>query len=207
MIKETFTIDTAPPLDGLAFRRFVDDSDYAMMAKLTLACNVADGLDEVEIPEDIANRFVQRSRSDPQQDILLAEVNGEGVGYAYVLWRVEAGGDWIYTHGGCVLPEWRRKGVGAALLALAESRLRQIAATHERPPAAAAVFRAASADIRMSKAGMLLKAGYHPTRYFNEMLRPHLEQLPDDHLPAGLAWRAVGDDQDLHRKPDMGYAG
>jgi ribosomal protein S18 acetylase RimI-like enzyme len=38
---------------------------------------------------------------------------------------------------------------------------------------------------------LLQQEGYQPARYFNEMVRPHLEEIPDAPLPPGIEVRAV----------------
>jgi ribosomal protein S18 acetylase RimI-like enzyme len=110
------------------------------------------------------------------------------VGYSYVLWFEEEGG--IYYHSrGFLLPEWRRQGIGRALLRYNEALLRNIAAGHS--PDKPHFFESQAAETAVGATALLRGAGYQPAVTFAEMLRPDLENLPDAPLPEGLEVRPV----------------
>lgn len=70
-----------------------------------------------------------------------------------------------------------------------EKRLGDIAATH--PPEIARFLQVNVTQFQTGTAIMLEGSGYQPTRYFYEMVRPTLDDIPEFPLPEGLAIRAV----------------
>src|SRR5947209_6952090 len=72
-------------------------------------------------------------------DVLTAEALDEVVGYSHVLWRwTEEDGTWVGLHLGYVLPAWRHRGIGRAMVAWSQGRPRQLKAIEA--PEARGVF-------------------------------------------------------------------
>jgi GNAT superfamily N-acetyltransferase len=90
---------------------------------------------------------------------------------------------------GFLLPEWRRKGIGAAMLAHGENRLREIAAEHAYD--GPRFFQSWVSDGEKGALALLERAGYKPVRYGFEMKRDLAEPFPDFPMPAGLEVRPV----------------
>ncbi|MDL1926513.1 GNAT family N-acetyltransferase, partial [Anaerolineae bacterium AMX1] len=76
----------------------------------------------------MVNNYSHLENCDPYRDMLMAEVDGQMVGYNRVFWEHQEDGARLYVVFGFLLPEWRRKGLGSSMLALGEARLREIAA-------------------------------------------------------------------------------
>jgi len=183
----------SPEIPGLTMRGYSDPQEHARIAAVIQRCLDADGVDEVQTTDDIAHRFTHMQNFDPAQDVLLAEIRGELVGYVRMNWLRESNGDVIFRHHGCVLPEWRRKGIGSTLLRYAKDHLKSLA-THT-PKDSARFFEAYLADTESDKQALLKNAGYQPVRYFFEMVRPLAAAIPEIELPEGLHIRPVNPDE------------
>ena len=71
--------------------------------------------------------------------------------------------------------------------------MREVAAIHH-PPEKEKFFQAFTTQYEAGVAAMLQKNGYQPIRYFHEMVRPTLDNIPDFPLPEGLEVRPVQPD-------------
>jgi GNAT superfamily N-acetyltransferase len=119
--------------------------------------------------------------------MLFAEVGGEVIGYVRGWWYEEENGPRLYTFTGYLVPAWRRKGIGRAMLHWMEDRLRAVASAH--PAEQEKFFQAYTTQTEVALSAMLERDGYQPVRYGWEMVRPSLDDLPDFRLPAGLEVR------------------
>jgi mycothiol synthase len=187
MERALLEVPGAPAIDGLAFRRFRGPADYPVMVAILDACNAADGLDFINTVEEVAHVFTGLWNCDPEQDMLFAEVAGETVAFSRVWWVEEGTGERLYKSLGFVRPEWRRRGLGAAMLAYNERRLRAIAGEH--PAATRRFFRVWATDGEDGALALFAASGYEPVRYFVLMTRPTDLALPVAPLPAGLVVR------------------
>lgn len=181
-------IAQSPAMPGLHFRRFRDDADYAAIAALITACNVADGIDYIPTADTLRAEYEPRTDVDPRRDFVVAEVDGRVVGYGESNRQVRDGVA-IYWTFGAVLPEFRRRGVGRAILHANEARGREFAAGHEDPGG-----RAFGSWVNEREGGaseLALSEGYEPIRYGFTMIRPTLDDLPAAVLPDGLEIRPV----------------
>ncbi|HEY4723291.1 MAG TPA: GNAT family N-acetyltransferase, partial [Anaerolineae bacterium] len=102
-------------------------------------------------------------------------------------------GTWLYTTVGCLQPDQWRRGIGRAMLRWGEDRLREIAVDY--PKDAPRFFMAFTNDAELGRTTLLRNEGYEPVRYFYNMVRPNLDDVPDAPLPAGVEVRPVGPDQ------------
>lgn len=182
-------IQTPTNTTHFQFRRFRGASDYAAMAEIGRLCNLTDRVPYLETVEEIANSFAHLVNCDPEHDVVMAEGDGELVGYQRTSWRLDSDGAYMHTLSGYVTPAWRRQGLGRALLERGEQRLRQVAAPH--PADARRFFQSFTSANRLGKVALLEQAGYTVVRNFYEMERPTLDDLPEVALPAGLELRPV----------------
>ncbi len=128
---DSIEISDAPAIPGLGFRHFRGPSDYPHMVAVIMASVEADQIEHVETVEKTANTYEHLSNSDPYQDMIIAEIDGEVIGYSRGEWFEEADPRaYMYIFNGFLAPAWRRKGIGRVMLRWMESRLRQIAAGH-----------------------------------------------------------------------------
>ena len=189
MIAELIVVPDAPVLPGLAFRRFQGEADYPKMLVVLRGSKEADQLEEMDTLESLVNNYSHLTNCDPYQDMVFVEVDGQTVGYGRVYWEKKVEGSLIYGQVGFLLPQWRGRGIGRALLGYGERRLREIASTHA--PGEPRFFQIVAMGTETAKARLLARAGYAPARHFFEMVRPDLENIPDLPLPAGLELRPV----------------
>jgi mycothiol synthase len=186
---DTIFIPAAPKLPGLTFRGFQGESDFPRMAAVIAGSKDVDRIERAESAEDIARDYNHLFNCDPYQDMLFAEMNGEVIGYSRVTWKEELDGKRIYVHFGFLLPEWRRRGIGRAMLHYNQMRLRRIASGH--PNGSQRFFESFAADTEISAAALLQSEGFSAVRHFFQMVRPDLEHIPEAPMPPGLEVRPV----------------
>jgi GNAT superfamily N-acetyltransferase len=181
----------APAIPGLRFRRFQGDVDFPSLLEVNNASKVADKFDhDLHTLESIKHSYRSTRNYDPFKDVLIAEVDGKVVAYNRMFWERELDGSRIYWHFGFVLPEWREKGIGAALIGWAEAHAREIDAEHAREAGDGPAFVSASVHSKMPGLDNLLNTlGYEPVRFEFDMETPNLEHIPDVPMPEGLEVR------------------
>jgi mycothiol synthase len=178
-----------PDIPGLRFRHFRGPEDYAGMAAANQADRDANGSLEVVTEASIARQYANLVNSDIDDDLLIVESDGTVIGYARVEWRDAIDGP-RYLQTVCLLdPAHRRQGIGGAMLAWQERRLRAIDASlpADRP----SVMRAWSWDHDAGAAALFERAGWTMEGRGYEMLRPTLDGIPEVALPEGFEVRAV----------------
>jgi len=190
MNDDLITIPYAPSIPGLCFRHFQGNNDFPKMVKAIEASYEIDKVEQALTVEELANSYTHLSNSDPFQDMILAEMNGKVIGYSRGSWFIEENtGSYLYTFGGFLVPEWRRKGIGTAILQWIENRMREVSAGH--PSDRSKFFQVFLSQYETARAALLEKHDYTPIRYFHEMVRPTLLDIPEFALPEGLEVRPV----------------
>jgi mycothiol synthase len=189
MTHDLIEISDMPAIPGLSFRHFRGPSDFPQMAEAITASADADQVERVTTVENIAVSYAHLTNSDPYQDMIFAEINGEVIGYSRGWWAEEENGPYLYSFVGFLVPAWRRKGIGGAMLRWMESCLLAIAKKHpaDRPK----FFEAFTSQSEIGLATMLEREGYTPVRYAWEMVRPTLDDIPNFPLPEGVEVRPV----------------
>lgn len=183
-------IADAPSIPGLTFRHFAGESDFPKMIEVLESSRLADGIEEVGTLEDLIRRYSNLKNSDPYRDMLMIEVDGKLVGYNRVVWwEEELDGTLVYSHVTFLLPRWRGKGLERVLIQWAEARLREYALEHSAQ--ANKLLDSGANDTQKDLIEALRSEGYEPVRYFYDMVRPDLENLPKAQLPNGIEVRPV----------------
>lgn len=178
----------APAIPGLTFRRFRGEDDYIVMVAILDACNVADHLDYINTVEEIAAVFTHLTNCDPYCAMLFAQVGDETIAFGRVWWVEESATLRLYIPLGFVRPDWRRQGLGTAMLRHNENHLREIARDHAAPEK---IFRTWATDQEHGALALFAQAGYAPVRNYIMMSRPIDAPLPDAPMPEGLEVRPV----------------
>jgi len=186
-LTNAIVLPDAPAIPGLTFRRFWGEADYPRMIAVLQGGKDADQIEEVDTLEALTDSYAHLVNCDPYQDMLFVEVEGKVVGYARVFWQGVSDILWLYGHEGFLLPQWRGRGIGRAMLHYNERRLCEIAAEH--PPGKSCFFEVMASSTETVKIRLLEREAYMPVRYFCEMVRPDLENIPDCPLPPGLEVR------------------
>lgn len=187
------------PLPGLLLRPTAGLSDVPAMLRISTAANEADGVDERTSEAGLVHWLTHPSQGfDPAEDVVVAEVDGEVVGYGWTFWVDSTDGGRDYLTRGYVDPAWRRRGVGTAILERNEARLRALSASHDTErPRRLGTF----ADARRPGAVALVTSHrYEPVRFFFNMLRPTLDGIEVPPLPDGLEVRPIAPDRAAYRR-------
>jgi mycothiol synthase len=174
----------------LRLRGFAGEPDIDAFHAIFNAANEADGDDERKSREAIAHWVTAGTpHYDPERDVVVAAIDGRVVGYGTTFWVDTTDEQRDYVTRGHVHPDWRRRGVGTAILAHNEARLRELAASHDTDrPRRYAAF---AGDEQPGARALLAGAGYEAVRWFFEMVRPTLDAISVPDLPEGLDLRPV----------------
>lgn len=190
MDDDFITLLDAPAIPNLRFRHYRGEDDLPKMLKALESSYDTDNVEQATTLDDMKNSYAHLSNCDPYKDLIIAEADGDVIGYSRGEWQVDVNsGDYLYYFGGFLTPLWRRKGIGTVMLDWIESRLREVASSH--PNDSNHFFRVFLSESQTSRAALLVKAGYHPVRYFHEMVRPTLDDIPTFALPDGLELRPI----------------
>ena len=189
-------------ITGLTWRGFQGEADLLKMLAVLHGCAAVDGIERAEKLEDVINNYAHLHHSDPDHDMLFAEINGTVVGYCRCWWEVGGDGTWIGFQFANVLPEWRYKGIGSTFLRFLEQRLvqiaRQLKESGELPADAPCTLDNFVQSTEKDKIRLVERRGYQAIRYAFDMVRPDLENIPDLKLPDGVKVREVKPEH-LHR--------
>ncbi len=180
------SVPNPPAIEGLRFRALAPSADFPEIARLRNRCSEADGLSGRTTAIEMANWMSASDHFDPTRDALLAEVHGRMVGATAGGWEPDSDGGQNFATRGDVDPDWRRRGLGTALLHWMEDRQRQVAAA--APPASPRRLESWGFDQEAGRNALLEANGYEVARYWFEMDRPDLEGIPDAPLPNGFAF-------------------
>jgi mycothiol synthase len=187
----TEPMDSADPMTapaGVTLRPYAGDDDLRAFVEIYASGNRADRIEEVVSYEGLANWAGHPSEHfDASRDLVVAEADGRPVGYGWTMWVDTTDGIREYVTRGHVHGEWRRRGIGTAILRYNEAHLRAIAATHEtdRPR----FLGAGTNERRAGAVNLLERNGYRPVRWFFEMLRPTMDDIVVPPLPDGILLR------------------
>lgn len=176
----------------MTFRFFQGEADFACLAAIESASENADHLPVKISAADVAEHLNHIPRLDLFHDLIIAEVDGQEAGYGYVRWGSDAT-RCTYWLTGYILPAWRRRGIGRALLAWLENRARAIARDPKLAIEDAAslprFFHVNATQYQEGLHALVRQAGYGVKESWVLMVRPNLEDIPDVALPAGLEVR------------------
>ncbi len=174
-------------IPGLSYRSFRGQKDYPCILSVITSSKKMDGIERSLTLDDIEHVYTHLVNSDPFKDMVFVEVDGEVVGYAHVRWRQVLNGPCIFLLGGFVHGQWRRKGIGRALLHWNETCARQIAA--DLPNNSERFFATEAADTELGAHPLFHLEGYKPERYFFDMIRDLSKPISALPLPVGVEVR------------------
>lgn len=180
-----------PAVAGVRFRRYGGEADLPAMLSVWLAANEANGIEDVQTLEQMTLNYRNLVNCDVDRDLLVAEAETDGalVAYSRVFWRDLVDGGRAYECFGFVHPVWRRRGIGGAMLAHNEARLREIAAEH--PDVLPKYLSSEGAESDAGTTALLTGAGYEPARWFYDMVAASLDEVAEVAMPEGLDLRPV----------------
>jgi len=198
MSTQTMTLTDIPPmprvprLPNATFRLFRDASDYERLAELAARVNAYDRIPWMPTARQLETEIGGKTTIVPERDLLFAEADDRVVAATSVE-RVLRDGGPMYDMDGFVQPEYRRIGLGTALLDWTIERIRRRAAAED--PGINVTLEAGAEDQEAGHRALLAGAGFQPVRHFFLMRRPNLVDVPDAPIPPGLEVRRVTEDQ------------
>jgi GNAT superfamily N-acetyltransferase len=195
---ETIHVQDAPQIPGLIFRRFRLESDIPDLVELNNLVNLADDTGEVDTVEQSRHFFENLQRCDPEKDILIGEIDGEMITFSRVWWKFEDDARYVYGSWCNIHPEWRNQGLGSALLAYNENRIREISRENDHPAKTPKFYESWSGSTMPGTTALLESAGYEASRYFYEMIRPVEVPIQEAPMPEGLEVRPF---EESHNRP------
>jgi len=187
---DTIELFDAPDIPGLRFRRFRGAFDLSALAEIHAAHTRYDDLDPLLTNQrpptvaEMAEIYRQRSDFNPDFQMLMAEVDEQVVGYAWIRSWAQADGTWVLYHNCQLLPDWRGVGIGTALVGWAEDVL-GFAASH-RPEGTPAHFRTDLYSTEPQAIARLEAAGYSLAQTTLELALYTLRGIQSPLLPDGF---------------------
>ena len=177
-----------PDIAGLVFRHLRAPDDYAQMNVIANATRLATGDDFTTTDEQFQRHYDHPSDFHAARDVAVIEIDDRIVGYVRSGMHQELDGLRVYE----ILPFLDHAASPAELLpvmlAAMEDHVRELAASD---PPGDKVLETFGGDSAPDREAIVLQAGYQAIRYGYSMVRPHLDDLPDAPLPAGLDIREV----------------
>ena len=128
-----YLLPDAPPIPSLRFRPPAGAADAGALLAIHRGRAERDGIDPLSTTERVPTRealaasLAAMSAAGRADWAILAEIDGRPVGFNRVTDWLEADGTHVWLHVGWVLPEWRGRGLGTALLHWSEGRIRVLA--------------------------------------------------------------------------------
>jgi mycothiol synthase len=195
MSTDAIILSGAPSVPGLSFRAIRGEQDAEALYSVHVGRMVHDRLDPLSSFEDVPSReglsaSLSRAAAEGRQDQwLVAEVEGQVVGYSQLEWWPEGDGTWVYLTLGWVLPDWRGKGIGTAMLHWAEDRSRCLAAAQH--PGEPSELAANASSTEYEATALLVHEGYYAGYTVLELRLGVTAPVPTYRLPAGVDVRPV----------------
>lgn len=184
-----------PSLPEIAFRHLDGPEDASAYVRLVEACREIDAIDPFSTLETIPTVEEMRASfadRDPL-NVLFALHGDEMIASIRLSWWTEADGTWLYLHLGQVVPQWRGRGLGTAILRWAEERIRTLA--NEHPTNGKGVFGANASSTEKTATELLLNEGYRCVHINALMDFTDFRKLTEPRLPAKIERRSVRPDQ------------
>ena len=173
-------------------RPFDMATDYEPIADLVSRTNADDGIEEVMTVPSMRLAVAPDGHYHPERDVRVAVVDGQRAGYVQVQSRRRSPGQVVHRFDLWTFTDWRRRGVGSALLAWVEERGREIRAAGEIGAPGEPHVLSGGVEMRVAAGVAFAEArGYERIRYAFEMRRPLDAPIEDAPLPPGIELRPV----------------
>ena len=192
---ETLFIEKAPTIAGLRFRHVSDARDAEALFSVHEQCADRDQTDRLSSIEhaptqaDLERWIVQAVQQGHSPDWLVAQINTEVVGYSRIVWWTETDGMWVYLTTGWVVPSWRGKGIGTAMLHWAETRIQELASEH--PTNSHWEYASNATNTEVEATALLRENGYYAAYTVLDMELTDFSRVPQPTLPQGLELRPL----------------
>jgi mycothiol synthase len=182
------TIRPLPDIPGLVFRHLRAPDDYPGMNMIANATRAATGDDFTTTDDQMRSYYDHHRDFDATRDVAIVEVDRRIVGYVRGGIHQELSGPRVYEVLPFLDPAVPPDKLLPLMLSVMEDHLRELAAAD---PAGEKVLQTFGGDTAPEREAIILQNGYEAIRYGYSMVRPHLDDLPNAPLPAGLEIREV----------------
>jgi len=195
MQNNTISVPGSPAIEGLTFRHLRGVEDAEVMYAVHKERMIQDGVDPLSTYEDFPSleglkRFLPQVIEDGlQNNYIFAEIAGNCVGYSEMESWSEDDGTRVYLILGWVVPQWRGKGIGTAMLHWCENKARELAANEH--PGEKFEFAANASSTEKDTTALLLNEGYSSGYNLLEMGWDNTLHLPHYELPEGIELKPV----------------
>jgi len=179
-----------PKLDGFSIHPYRGEQDLPAMVEVFNLSSQADGADWTTNLNEMAEEYQLSEHFCPQRDSLQVEANGQLVAFGEVRhYCIHENNSWQHRVDGQVLPAWRNRGIGSALLdySLAVS---QDLNDNQRGTAQRCLHTYAW-DADSDRNRFLLNAGFNAVEYMYNMTRQLADNVTIAELPSGIYTRPV----------------
>jgi mycothiol synthase len=187
-------ISSMPDVRGLVFRRFRGEADIPALVAVHEGCREWDQIDEesprehVPSLQELSAMYVDKGVDTP--DMLIATIDDQVIGYAHVFWRwEERNHTYVFLHLGWILPQWRGKRIGTALLAWAQGRIRELAEIEA--PQHRWMFATNVSSTEKEACRLIDHAGYNVSATLSDMKLQFFPEQQHSSLPEGIEIRPV----------------
>jgi mycothiol synthase len=178
----------ASPLTALRVRPYAGHDDDRQIVDVMTAAHLADDFDYIPTVGQFAAEVEHPAGFDPARHIVVGEMAGRIVAVGRVAYVRRDGVD-TYELSANVHPAVPRREVGRVILHQLEGLARGMA--DERPAGPGRWYATWCVDSADDTRALVAAEGYRPVRYFFEMLRDGLADVPEIPLPEGLEVRPV----------------
>jgi ribosomal protein S18 acetylase RimI-like enzyme len=184
----------APAIPGLRFRHYRDASDWVGLAALAKDVALVDQDDEIPTPENMRISTESLPGFDTGRDLLIGEVDDRIMAMADSGASIRDGYAVHYLHGK-VHPDWRRRGIGRAMLHWNIERARRVAGADPTLAGPGAQLGVWASETEHGSLALLESEGFQVVRYGFTMIHRRLDEVVDVPMPDGLELRPVTPDQ------------
>lgn len=183
------TLAAVSSLDQLTFRAFRGPEDYAGMAALINERVAEQGEGEPTTADIVAMNYAHLQRSDPTKDMMMVvDPDDRLVAYTRVAWNDVSEGYRAYHIVFHAVDDIT--GLADRILEWGVGRATEIAGADEHADRRIVTW---SADGSNDESAIRNIGGFEASAWSAVMVRPHLRNIPDAPLPAGVETRPVED--------------
>jgi len=184
---EIYPLENAPKIEGLIFRHFEGESDYPKILAILSNLHAVEQYSGETTIQGLRAEYTNLSHTDPHDDLIFADVDGETVAYSRFTWEREiATNQYTYFNFFKVDPAWQGKGIEQSLITWGEDRGCYYA--NSLPEGEDGFVVTLCRETDRNRFEILTESGYSIERYYHSMSRP-LTDLPERPLPDGISVR------------------